>query len=268
MQPELDHAESEGQPTVLAYAQQRSGASAGHKASESMPQQDMRWEPGFVASRDESARRLRGMPPRHPLPAASRDPPPLKRDPMGEPPREPSQDCSQAPLLTVQKREPAREPPRVESGPPSPFAVGSAGAAVLPSPFAGVGPLAEPEAHPEGTPCTSPSGPNASLPEPNLGFDRNPATPPSEPQSPLTRARSAAAIRAGLPSVKRLRVEANVGRARSFSAGTTRGGARGGLEDRQTWRARARSGELRSLMALHVYEHGVDEIAEVLTDYQ
>ena len=50
---------------------------------------------------------------------------------------------------------------------------------------------------------------------------------------------------------------------------TGRGGA-GAKPGEQTrsFRARARSGELRSLMALHVYEHGVEQMAEVLTDYQ
>ncbi len=48
---------------------------------------------------------------------------------------------------------------------------------------------------------------------------------------------------------------------------TGRGGGKQG-EQTRSFRARARSGELRSLMALHVYEHGIEQMAEVLTDYQ
>lgn len=248
-QPALEHAESEGQPNVVA-CKQWEGASAGHRPAPRASPHVMPWDPGFVASRGGHPRRAKGMPPRHPLPAASQDPPRIP----------PQEDASSEPL---------REPTRGASGPPPPFTGGDAGAAVLPSPFAGSGPLPEAEADAQGDASTSPCGPVGPLPEPNLGFDRHPATPPSEPQSPLARARSAVPFRAGLPSAKRLRVEAIEGRARSFTnLRAARGGQPGGLENRQTWRARARSGELRSLMALHVYEHGVEEIAEVLTDYQ
>ena len=256
-QHELEHAESEGQPNVVA-CKQWEGASAGPRPAPQASPHLMPWDPGFVATRGAPPRHAKGMPPRHPLPAASQDPP-----------RIPPQGDSSSEPLQVPARGAPRKPSRRDSGPPPPFMGGSAGAAVLPSPFAGSGPLQEPEAEAQGDPSTSHCGPVGPLPEPNLGFNRNPATPPSEPQSPLTRARSAVPFRAGLPSAKRLRVEAIEGRARSFTnLRAARGGAPGGLENRQTWRARARSGELRSLMALHVYEHGVEEIAEVLTDYQ
>ena len=237
------------------------GTSAGQRPAARASPHLMPWDPGFVATRGGPPRRAKGMPPRHPLPAASQDPPRI-------PPHEdPSSDPLQEPL----HQGPPREPLSRASGPPPPFTGGDAGASALPSPFAGSGPLVEPEAEAQGEPSTSPCGPEGlALPEPNLGFDRNPVTPPSEPQSPLTRTRSAVPFRAGLPSAKRLRVEAIGVRARSFTnLRAARTGAPGGLgENRQTWRARARSGELRSLMALHVYEHGVEEIAEVLTDYQ
>ena len=253
--PELEHAESEGQPNIVA-CKQWAGASTGHGPAPQASPHLMPWHPGFVATRGGPPGRAKGMPPRHPLPAASQDPPQIP--PQGVSFREPLQEPAQSA---------PRKPPRGASGPPPPFTEGNAGAAALPSPFAGTGPLQEPEADAQGDPSTSPCGPVGPLPEPNLGFDRNPVTPPSEPQSPLTRARSAVPFRTGLPSVKRLRVEAIEGRARSFTnLRAARTGAPGGLgENRQTWRARARSGELRSLMALHVYEHGVEEIAKVVT---
>ena len=148
-----------------------------------------------------------------------------------------------------------------------PFSGRSITAAVLPTPFAGGSLQSGLEADAQGAPST-PCGPVGPLPEPDLGFERRPATPPAKPDSPLTHAHSAAALRAGLPSVARLRVEALAGHAQSFTTGAKRGGAAGGLDDRETLRARARAGELRSLMALHVYEHGVEEIAKVVTDYQ
>ena len=162
-------------------------------------------------------------------------------------------------------RKHACEPLTGASGGPPPFTGGSAGAAVLASPFAGEGAPPELGADAQGQPSTSPCAPAGPLPEPDLGLDRQPATPPAPPQSPLTHAHSAAALRAGLPSVKRLRMEALAGHAQSF---INLGPARGGVEDRETLRARARAGELRSLMALHVYEHGVEEIAKVVHEYQ
>ena len=126
---------------------------------------------------------------------------------------------------------------------------------VAKSPFAGLGPL----------------------PEPELGLGRNldpDANPDPEPDpdydSPLHTARSAAPARGGAfaASAKRLHVQAMAARAKSFSApGAQRAGDRGS-EEMRSMRKRACTGELRSLMALHVYEHNIEQMPEVLTDYK
>ena len=216
LQPELERASSEGQPTIVAGARRQPGASAGSRAIARVAEHRTPWEPG-----------------------------------------------------TRSQNKPLRQHPReaiggAYKGPP-PFVGWREDAAVLPLPLADEVPL---QADAQADPSTLPCGPVGPLPRPDLGFDTCPVTPPSELQSPLAHAHSAAAMRGGLPSVRHLRVEALAGHAQSFTTGAARGGAAGGLEGRQAMRARARSGELRSLMALHVYEHGVEEIAKVVTEYQ